>query len=219
MSREWDEARLREAFAALAESETGGEVDTMRVWKAAAGDLPAEERREVIERMALDPGYAEAWRLAVELLRASGDRRETPEDASASSTKRRRFWHHPYFLAAAAVLLVGVLGIYLPNVLAPTEPIFRGGPIQSLVSGDRTLPRDDFRLRWQAPQGARFDVRVTTEDLRVIDTASGLEASEYVVPAESLADLESGATIFWQVDATLSDGATVQSETFVVTLQ
>jgi hypothetical protein len=70
-------------------------------------------------------------------------------------------------------------------------------------------------LRWQAPEGARFDVRVTTEDLRVLDTASGLTIPEHTVPAEMLEGLDSGAKVFWQVEATLPDGSTIQSGTFI----
>jgi hypothetical protein len=212
MRREWDEARLREAFRALSETEGGGEVDAQQVWRAVAGELPPEERLEVIDKVALEPGYAEAWRLATELFEASGG------SIAAHTASRRRaqtFSLSPYVLAAAAVLFVGFIGVLVSRNLAPREPVYRGELVAPLAGAEESLPRDAFRLRWQAPEGARFDVRVTTEDLRVLDTASGLTTPEHTVPAEMLEGLESGAKVFWQVEATLPDGSTIQSGTFI----
>ena len=218
MRREWDEGRLREAFQALSESEGVGEkeVDTLQVWKAVAGELGPEERLEVIDKVALDPGYAEAWRLATELFEASGGSTAAPSNA------RPRVHAIPksaYILATAAALLVGFIGVMVSRSFAPKEPIYRGGVIIPVTGAEESLPRDGFRLRWQAPEGARFDVRVTTEDLRILDTASGLTSREYTVPAEKLGGLPAGAKIFWQVEATLVDGTVVQSGTFIAELK
>jgi hypothetical protein len=211
MRREWDEDRLRKAFQALSESEGTGEVDTSQVWKAVSGELSPRERLEVIDKVALEPGYAEAWRLATELFEASGG------SIAASPWKSRTHtaFRSPYVLAAAAVLLVGFLGVVVSRSLAPREPIYRGETVVPLTGSEGSLPREAFRLRWQAPEGARFDIRVTTEDLRVLDTASGLASPEHTVPTESLEGLPSGAKVFWQVEATLPDGSTIQSGTFI----
>lgn len=222
MTREWDDTRLREAFRALSESEAGLEVDvdTVRVWKAVAGELDPEERREVIERVALEPGYAEAWRLAKELFEASGGSIASRTELVGSTTPRRRgILGVHYGWALAAVLVMGLLGLILPRVLVPPVPVYRGGPIVALSGVEESLPREDFRLRWEAPPGARFDVRVTTEDLQILDTASDLSSPEYLVPAERLAALPRGAKVLWQVDATLGDGSTVQSETFIAEIE
>jgi len=218
MRREWDETRLREAFRALSDSEAVGEgdVDTLNVWKAIAGELDPEERREVIERVALEPGYAEAWRLAAELFEASGGSiAAKPRAAESPGRWASGLLRSPYAWAAAAVLLVGVLGVFVPRGLAPPEPVYRGGPIVPLVGAEERLPRDDFRLRWQALEGARFDIRVTREDLQTLATASDLSSPEYTVPAERLQELPPGAKVFWQVDAKLADGSVVRSVTFI----
>jgi hypothetical protein len=117
------------------------------------------------------------------------------------------------------VLLVGFIGVMVSRSFAPKEPIYRGGVIVPVTGAEESLPRDAFRLRWQAPEGARFDVRVTSEDLRILDTASGLTSPEYTVLAEKLEGLPAGAKIFWQVEATLPDSSVVQSGTFIAELK
>jgi hypothetical protein len=218
MRPEWDDERLREAFRALSESETSGEleVDAEKVWQAVAGELGAEERREILDKVALEPGYAEAWRLAAELFEASGGARAT--DAKPASAPAWRPWEllrSPYGLAAAAMLLVGLLGVLVSRAPAPREPIYRGDVILPLAGADETLPRDDFRLRWEGPPATRYAIRVTTEDLQVMATASDLSSPEYLVPAERLSELPSGSKVFWQVEARLGDGSVVQSGTFI----
>lgn len=221
MRREWDETRLREAFLALSESDdvSEGNVDTLKVWKAVAGELGVEERLEVIDQVALEPGYAEAWRLATELFEAQSQEAgavATPtSEIGLPAPRARVLFRSPYILAAAAVLLVGFLGVIVSRSLAPKEPIYRGAVIVPLTGAEGSLPRNDFRLRWQAPEGSRFEIRVTTEDLRILDTASGLTSPEYVAPAERLEGLPAGAKVFWQVEAKLPDGSVVQSGTFI----
>jgi hypothetical protein len=217
MKREWDEERLREAFRAFAELETRSvsEVDAVKVWQAVAGELSPEERSEVIDKVALEPGYAEAWRLAVELFESSEAGRERDSKPAGTIRKRpSRFPSLPYGLAAA-VLLVGVVGVLVSRAPRPSPPIYRGDAILPLAGTDETMPRDDFRLRWQGPPGARYTVRVTTEDLQTIATVSDLSSPEYVIPAERLRELSSGSKVLWQVEARLEDGGVVQSETFI----
>ena len=45
--------------------------------------------------------------------------------------------------------------------------------VESLVKTDETLPRDAFVLRWKpGPEGSRYQVSVTTEDLKLLKTAA-----------------------------------------------
>jgi hypothetical protein len=205
--------RLRRAFQATAgRSDTECTPDDLdRIWRAVCGDLPAAERRQLVERLARDPACAEAWRVATELWEASGAARQ--EDASP----RSRMWSAPW-LAAAAVLVLAV-GAALVVRLAPPGDEFRdasGYVIESQVPADTTLPRDAFTLRWtRGPEGSRYAVRVTTEDLRLLVTASDLTTAELNVPADRFASLPDGSRVFWQVDATLPGGDTVPSPTFV----
>ena len=65
--------RLADAFRALGDSHDTELPEDLRerIWLAVSGVLPPEERRELVERTATDPGCAEAWRIASELWRAS----------------------------------------------------------------------------------------------------------------------------------------------------
>ena len=61
---------------------------------------------------------------------------------------------------------------------------------------DATLPRDAFRLRWTpGPQDSRYQVRVTTEDLRVLTTVSDLTVPELVLDRELLSGVAPGARV------------------------
>jgi hypothetical protein len=214
-----DEAdeRLRQAFQSL--GDTAGEEpaaeDLDRIWRALAGDLPAAERRELVERMATDPALAEAWRVAHELRRVA-----PPEMSAATRTARFRT---PSWMAAAAVVLIGI-AIGVVYQLSPSrDDTFRDVDtyvIQSLVPPDTALPRDVFRLRWTpGPQDSRYRVRVTTEDLTVLTTIPDLTGAEVVLESAVLSSVPSGARVLWQVDATLPGGENVSSETFTVRVQ
>ena len=60
---------------------------------------------------------------------------------------------------------------------------------------------------------------MTTDDLRVLTTATDLTAPELTVPPERLSELAPGARVLWQVVVALPGGETVSSETFVVRVQ
>lgn len=211
-----DEA-LRDAFQSLAGSSAGAcsAEDLERVWLAVTGQLDAGQRRMLVERMATDRALAEAWRVAAELWRLAQD---GASDAPGRAARWRRVWP----LAAAAVVVLAVAGSWLairerPDGVVRDQP---GVTIASLLDADATLTRDMFRLRWTpAPAGSRYDVRVTTEDLRVIATANDLVAAEFALEPGQLAGLVPGSRVLWQVDAVLSGGARVSSPTFVVTVR
>jgi len=208
-----DEA-LREAFQSLAGSAPGAcpAEDLERVWLAVSGQLDVGERRALVERMATDRALAEAWRVASELWRLSQDGAvAAPRQAALS----RRMW--PLAAAAAVLLAAGGSWLVMRDRAADVVREQPGVTITSLLGRDPTLAREMFRLRWTpAPAGSRYDVRVTTEDLRVIATASDLNAAEFMLEPDRLAALAPGARVLWQVDAVLPGGARVSSPTFVV---
>lgn len=215
--RDAADERLREAFQALGDTSraepSAEELD--RIWRAVSGDLPAAERRELVDRMAADPALAYAWRVAHELRRA-----ESLE--KGAETRAVRFWT-PSWMAAAAVLLIGIaIGVVFQLSPSPGDT-FRDADtyvIESLVQPETTLPRDAFRLRWTpGPQDSRYQVRVTTEDLRVLTTISDLAEPEVVLESAVLSSVAPGARVLWQVDATLPGGENVSSETFSVRVQ
>jgi hypothetical protein len=209
---------LREAFQALADS-SHDELppdDLDRIWRAVSGELSVEERRALVDRMATDPGVAEAWRVAQELWSASS--LQTPAVSPAA-----RFWTRPW-LAAAAVLVMGVaIGLVFQRFPGPNDDTFRNPDryaVETLVPSDAALPRNAFRLAWKpGPADARYQVRVTTEDLRVLATIADLTTPEIVVDPSVLAGVSAGARVLWQVEATLPGGETVSSRTFIVRVQ
>jgi hypothetical protein len=216
-TRKSDE-RLAAAFRAIEDSSDAAVSDSERerIWLAVSGVLPAEERRVLVEQMATRPAYAEAWRVAHEMWQASQGRATEPADTSVSRYVRR--WTAQW-VAAAAVLLVGTTIGLVSLREQQSGDEFRSSPgyvVESLVPDAGALPRDAFRLRWAAgPEGARYRVRVTTEDLSVLATAADLSAPEFWVEAPLLSALPAGATVLWQVDAYLPDGERVTSRTFV----
>ncbi len=213
-----EDDRLREAFQTLGRTSVDecSEENLDRVWRAVSGELPADERRDLVELMARAPAVAEAWRAAHAL-------RVEPRGTVDSNVVRRMEWRQPWWLAAAAVLLlsVGIGLVYQRD--RPSGDEFRapaGYTVESLVAEDASLPRDAVRLRWTpAPPGARYQVRVTTEDLRVLTTATDLTVPELLVPSDVLASVATGSRVLWQVEVTLPEGATVSSNTFVTRVQ
>ena len=209
---------LREAYRALADTsrETCSEQDMERIWRAVAGELPAAERRELVDRIATDPACAEAWRVADDLWRASQG------EGATGAAPLVRSWTRSW-LAAAAVLMLGVSIGLVSYLNRPQGDEFRdlhGYVVDSQVPSETLLAREAFRLRWTpAPEGSRYHVRVTTEDLRVLATAEDLTVPELVVGPERLTSLPPGARVLWQVDVALPSGERVSSHTFVVRVQ
>ena len=191
-----------------------------RIWLAVSGALPPEERRELIERTATDPGSAEAWRIAHELWLAS--EASAAREAAAVMSRRAGRWMLPWLAAAAALLLATAIGV-ASLLNRPAGEQFRaprGYTVESLVAPGTALPAGGFRLRWTpGPAGSRYQVRVTTEDLQVLTTAADLTLPEFVVDPAILSRLPSGADVFWQLDVALPNGERITSPTFVTPLE
>lgn len=214
--------RLAEAFRALGDTH-GTEVPEdlrERIWLAVSGALSPEERRELVDRTAADPECAEAWRVASELWRAS--QASAVGGAAAAAPGRATRWATGWLGAAAALLLASTIGV-VSLLNRPSDDEFRassGFVVESLVAADTALPRNAFRLRWTpGPEGSRYQVRVTTEDLKVLATAPDLTAPEFTVEPGVLAGLSSGARVFWQVDVSLPNGERRTSSTFITRLE
>jgi hypothetical protein len=215
VSDQQGDARLRAAFQGTAgtpDRECTAE-DLEKIWKAVSGELPADERREVVEQVARDPAAAEAWRVAQELWRASGAATQAP------ASRRFSAWS-PAWVAAAAALVLTVGAALVVRIVSPDGDTLRDGGayvVEPAVAGEPALPRDAFVLRWTAgPQGTRYHVRVTTEALEVLFTAADVPEAQVTVPAERLAGLPAGTRVLWQVEAALPSGESVSSQTFVV---
>jgi hypothetical protein len=226
--RHASDERLRAAFQSLGDTarEQPSAEDLEKVWRAASGDLPADERRELVDRMSTDPSLAESWRVAHELQHgASHGVRLQPDSAArhAQEPREARWWIKPWVAAAALVILAIGVGIVVQRSRPAGDDTLRDAgrtQIESLVPYDTSLPREAFRLRWTpGPAGSRYDVRVTTEDLQLLTTATDLMQPELVVNVDALATLASRTRVFWQVDVKGPGGGTISSPTFVVRVQ
>lgn len=209
-----DAADLRLAFQRLADAAPVEGVDAERIWRAVSGVAGAEERREVVDRVAQDPSWALAWRAAHELWTASREAARPRGIASRWSSGLR--WGA---LAAGLVLTAG-LGLWIGR--APTPPVHREAAtphVESLLAEGLAVPRAAAVLRWKGPPGTTYDLRITSEDLLHVHTATGLKEGEYRLPAELLESLPPAAKVLWQVEAHLPDGRTARSETFVMKLE
>jgi hypothetical protein len=124
-------------------------------------------------------------------------------------------------LAAAAVLALMFLLVPLTTDETAPEPRWRTtAPALDWSSAETrvTFTPETMTLRWPGgPEGARFDLRVSDANLDILDRVRGLDQPEYTLRAESLAGLEPGATVLWQVEAVLPDGSRVSSPTFEAT--
>jgi hypothetical protein len=184
-----------------------------RIWLAVSGELPPEDRRELVDRMASNPASAEAWRVAHELWQAS----RAHTDVVIAPDRMMR-WPSNWLLAAATFAIATTIAVASLFNTPPADE-FRassGYIVSSLVQAETPLPRDAFRLRWTpGPEGSRYRVRVTTEDLQVLATAAELTVAELVVQPAALARLSDGGSVFWQVDVMLPSGERITSPTFV----
>jgi len=193
-----------------------------KIWDAVQGALPADEVREIVLHTAVCAACAEDWRLAHTL---------QTEDAVAAAAPPAPLRFAPRFnrlrnwgLAAAAALALAFVGLqWFRNPLPPTSSpgtTYRGAQVVIASQVAQALPRDRFLLKWSAPAGAGADaayaVKVSTEDdLRVLASADGLKATEYLVPASVLAGLPAGARLLWEVETDLPDAGHVKSRTFI----
>jgi len=222
-------ARLREAFAAG----TGRPAPEAcpapgRLWEAAAGDLPADELRTVVDHLAECPDCSEEWRLALAVREETEERVRHPEPAAAPSARWSalprtvRQWAAA---AAVAVIGLGLAGVWWSQQQGPDGPaVYRDAEdvaIESLLPEGEPLSREEPVLHWSAgPEGSTYDVLVSTEDTAdFVAEATGLAEPEYRLPDEALESLPSGATIFWQVEATTPEGGRIASVTFVTKIE
>jgi hypothetical protein len=220
-----DDGALRDAYQAAIAGSPGecAPDDVDRVWEAVAGRLDVDRRRDLIDRMAGDPALAQAWRVAVELDRArGGDTLAMLPKSSGSQPRPPARWLPAALMGLAATLIVaaGIRVILVNRAPADTFRTAAGTTVQSRVASDALLPRDAVVLRWSpGPGGSRYSVRVTTEDLKVLTTASDLTAPEFTVPRDRLGSVPSGGRVLWQVVLAAPGGETVSSQTFVVRVQ
>jgi len=211
---------LRQRFQDLPRSTVPGEAcpSPEELWESARGELPPERNRAVIDHTGRCPSCAEAWRLARFVSRRA--REEGGLAAGPRGATPPRWW---WSAAAAAVLVValGSAGLLLRHA-RERAPVYRNETkeaIEPLTPEDQPLSRADPTLRWSGPDGATYDVRVTTEGVRVLARAEDLEEPRYTLPASVVAGLDPGTPLLWRVEATLPGGGHVASRAFRVSIE
>ena len=205
--------RLREAFASVSGGKPdGGTADAGRIFDAVHGEMSVEERRAIVEELALDADAAEAWRLAREL---------APEPVPARVAPRQDAWK--WLSIAAAMVLAAGLGWRLIGPGGPTAvPGYRGGEQRAIASAlPQGVPLSRARptLQWTPLEGARYRVRVLTPELAVLVESGELTTPAYTLSEDVLRRVTPGAVILWQVEARTADNAVVASPTFSVALE
>jgi hypothetical protein len=216
--------RLRAAFASLADrirpTEDCPSPETL--WSAVRRELPPEKTRETARHAILCAACGEAWRLARDIAAEALPAGEPETEQMVARIRVSRTSRTGWWVLAAAVLVAAVFLPLTRWVERPESPGIRGPieePIWSLHPAGESLPRDRFVLRWAGPEGARYDIRVATEDLRVLARTFDLKTAEYHVPEEALSGLPAGAQIVWQVKAVLPNGERVSSRAFLSRLE
>ena len=180
------------------------EVEALKALRSAVGTASRAE----------PPGEAGLDRLLAAI--------EGEETAAVPKRRFPRWW-----MQALAAMVVMTLGLVLWRPWGPQTPIqYRNGDdtlqLRSQLLPDEALPREAFVLRWEvspATQGLRFAVRVTTEDLDLVVEARDLEAVQYRVTESTLALLEPGTRLHWQVTVVGPEGRPLVSHTFPATLE
>lgn len=207
---------LKAAFASLSDSAVGGPEcpPSEEIWESATGGGSPVRVSDVVDHTSRCFACAEAWRLArefgVRTILEPGSAGSSP----AARVPGRRTWTA---LAAAVVVVTTGLGVLMYRRSAPPF-VMRAGEevaIHSLVPESAPLPREGCVLRWSKPaDGARYTVRVGTEDLAPIALAENLDQPEYTVQLKDLEKVPPGSAIVWRVEAVLPDGRRIASPGF-----
>ena len=208
-----DVARLREAFASLADEGGGSSLEPERLFDALHGDVSPEERQAVVDQLLTDPAAAEAWRLAREM-EPDVAVSQAPDNA-LTAAPRPPAWRW-MSAAAAAVLAVGV-GWFVTQSRVAEEPAYRSVESRTIVSAlpdNAPLSRAQPILRWSGVEGARYRVRVLTPELQLLEESPETPASEYTLTADALTRIPPAGRVLWQVEARLPGEGIITSPTF-----
>ncbi|HZJ52766.1 MAG TPA: hypothetical protein VFD38_01400 [Myxococcaceae bacterium] len=195
-------------------------------WTAAAGELPFEQVRALVDHGARCARCAEAWRILADVRHAAAEsdtvQAVAPRARPLAAAAPHRSWARGRALlplAAAALAAVGVWTMLRPP--APgAPPVERGNGGGTLrAESPQEQPAGDAVLRWsEVPGASSYNVTVLTPDLVVVHQVVGVSARELRLP-EGVRQRGAGGGLLWNVDAVLPDGRTVASPTFEVRLK
>lgn len=216
---------LRREFQDSTAPPQGACPDTERIWDAAAGDLPVEQRREVVSHLCSCAECTHAWRLAWAMQAEMREEAVGNASHSGQETVVTGPWAQwkPYLpKVAAAAMLILALGVgVMWNQPEPVDrtPAVRGATveheIESLIPEGEALPREDFVLRWSSgPQDATYRIRVLDEEMNELTQAANLQAATFQVPREALENIPARGNVYWYVE-TYEGSARVNEASFV----
>lgn len=221
------ERRVHRALVAASEdaSPTPAAPSADRIWAAVCGQLPGREARNVIDAAVLDPAAFVELRLALALvdeLRPENAAQSEPGGGRPGGTVRARGWGALALAVAAALLAVLSLRPRSPGLEFDGPPSYREAPSTTLgsrIPEGAELSREAFELRWQAVEGATYDVSVSTQSAALVAHRRGIREPRLKVPTAALQSLPAGSKLLWRVEARLADGSSRRSPTFVVVVR
>ena len=212
--------------AALPDSNDQECPDADTYWAAAAGELPFERVRALVDHGATCARCAEAWRILVDVRRAASDAGTPASDPPplrslvGGAPGRPRLWTGTLLpLALSAMAAVGLWVVLRPPPVRP-PPVERGTGSSAAVRAEspELQPARDAVLRWsEVPGASSYNVTVLTPDLVVVHQAVGVSGREFRLP-EAVRQRAAGSELLWNVDAVMPDGRTVASPTFQLRL-
>ena len=217
------EQRLR---AALPDTDERDCPPADEYWAAAAGELPFERVRPLVDHGARCARCAEAWRILVDVRRAAEGSGAAEVDPPPVALQAGRAPIRPFLrtrtLLPLAVSGMAAVGLWVvlrppPPRPMPVERGNRGGTVRA--ESPEVQPARDAVLRWsEVPGASSYTVTVLTPDLVVVHQAVGVSARELRLP-EGVRQRAAGSGLLWNVDAVLPDGRTVASPTFELQLR
>ena len=212
--------------AALPDTPDGDCPPADAFWAAAAGELPFERVRALVDHGATCARCAEAWRILADVRRAAAaaDAAETVPGARpvlAPARSRLPLRTRALLpLAASAMAAVGLWVVLRPPPVHP-PPVERGSGNAPAVRAEspEVQAAGDARLRWsEVPGATSYNVTVLTPDLVVLHQAVGISGHALQLP-EGVLRKAAGGGLLWNVDAVMPDGRTVASPTFELRLR
>ena len=217
---------LRAAFSARPIAVEAGEETLEAVWRAVSGEATVEEVQALLARVRAEPAVAEAWRTAREVQGAVESTADVHEDEPSTVVRGpAHWWQGPASVGMGSVVaMAAVAAMYVVPMQQRTgaDVAMRADAVRIdntlLYAG--VLQRSDAVLRWsQLEDGTRYTVTVTTDALAPVARAGALEAAEWTIPTDQLAELPAGTVLLWRVEATLPDGSKHRSATFDAVLR
>lgn len=196
-------------------------------WAAAAGELPFDQVRALVDHGARCVRCAEAWRILADVRRAAVEsdtvEADPPPPVPVGPAAPARAWARRRALVPLALSALAATVVW--TVLRPPPP---GAPAVERGNGAGTTlraesppvqPANEALLRWsEVPGASSYNVTVLTPDLVVVHQAVGVSARELRLP-EGVRRRAAGGGLLWNVDAVLPDGRTVASPTFELRLK